>query len=125
VACIRPAEGTVLARRQGVKAMIIWAPVFPGHRWVLTYGIVCAAEWPVKLVHRVEGHSDLAPLFRDDLVSNRISFENIDGFGFIAINAMKAVTMSKDHNVSREAAADRSAIAEDLNRRVREHLLTA
>jgi len=54
-----------------------------GHRWILTSGIACATEWPVGVVHRVEGHADLAVLFRDDIVSNRISFKNIDGFGFI------------------------------------------
>ena len=54
-----------------------------GHRWILASGIACAAPWPVSVIHRVEGHSDLAVLFRDDVVSNRISFKNIDGFGFI------------------------------------------
>jgi hypothetical protein len=54
-----------------------------GHRWILTSGIACVNEWPVSVVHRVEGHAGLAVLFRDDIVSNRISFQNIDGFGFI------------------------------------------
>ena len=54
-----------------------------GHRWVLASGIACATDWPVSVVHRVEGQADLAVLFRDDIVSNRISFKNIDGFGFI------------------------------------------
>lgn len=54
-----------------------------GHRWILTSGIACATHWPVDVVHRIDGHPDLAVLFRDDIVSNRISFRNIDGFGFI------------------------------------------
>ena len=54
-----------------------------GHRWVLASGVACATQWPVSVVHRVEGHSDLAVMFRDDIVSNRISFKNTDGFGFI------------------------------------------
>ena len=54
-----------------------------GHQWILTSGIACAAQWPVSVIHRIEGYSDLAVLFRDDVVSNRISFKHIDGFGFI------------------------------------------
>ena len=64
-------------------AMVADAAMTTGHRWVLTSGIACAVEWPVSVVHRVEGHADLAVLFRDDIVSNRISFKNIDGFAFI------------------------------------------
>lgn len=35
------------------------------------------------MVHRIDGHPELSVLFRDDIVSNRISFKDIDGFGFI------------------------------------------
>jgi hypothetical protein len=59
------------------------AALSTGHRWILTSGIACATGWPVDVVHRIDGHLDLAVLFRDDIVSNRISFKNIDGFGFI------------------------------------------
>ena len=54
-----------------------------GHHWILTSGIACATEWPVNVVHRIEGRPELSVLFRDDIVSNRISFKDIDGFGFI------------------------------------------
>ncbi len=64
-------------------AVVASTAVRTGHRWILTSGIACPVEWPVSVVHRVEGHPDLAVLFRDDIVSNRISFKNIDGFGFI------------------------------------------
>ncbi len=64
-------------------AVVAGAVVETGHRWILTSGIACPVEWPVSVIHRVEGHPDLAVLFRDDIVSNRISFKNIDGFGFI------------------------------------------
>ena len=43
----------------------------------------------------------------------------------VALNAMKAVTMSKALSPCRETADDRFAIAEDLGRRVRRHLLAA
>lgn len=64
-------------------AVVADAALKTGHRWILTSGVACATEWPVSVVHRVEGHAGLAVLFRDDIVSNRISFKNIDGFGFI------------------------------------------
>jgi alpha-amylase/alpha-mannosidase (GH57 family) len=64
-------------------AVVADAAVRTGHRWILTSGVACATEWPVSVVHRVEGHAELSVLFRDDIVSNRISFKNIDGFGFI------------------------------------------
>lgn len=43
----------------------------------------------------------------------------------VVINATKAVVTSKAPRACREAAEDREAIAEDLSRRVRRHLLTA
>ena len=55
-------------------AVVATAAAKTGHRWVLTSGVACATEWPVRVVHRVDGHPDLAVLFRDDIVSNRISF---------------------------------------------------
>lgn len=53
------------------------------HRWILTAGVACSTEWPVGVIHRVEGHPELAVLFRDDIISNRISFKNITGFEFV------------------------------------------
>ena len=64
-------------------ATVATAAVNTGHRWILTSGIACATDWPVSVVHRIDGFPDLAVLFRDDIVSNRISFKSIDGFGFI------------------------------------------
>ena len=53
------------------------------HRWILSAGIACPTAWPVSVIHRIEGHGDLSVLFRDDIISNRISFKNITGFEFI------------------------------------------
>ena len=64
-------------------ATVATAALNTGHRWILTSGIACATAWPVNVVHRIEAVPNLAVLFRDDIVSNRISFKNIDGFGFI------------------------------------------
>ena len=63
--------------------MVAAAAAKTGHQWILAAGIACPTEWPVRVVHRVDGDSDLGVLFRDDIVSNRISFKTIDGFGFI------------------------------------------
>lgn len=63
--------------------MVATSALATGHRWILTSGIACAIDWPVDRVHRISGFPELAVLFRDDIVSNRISFRNIDGFGFI------------------------------------------
>ena len=62
---------------------ILEAVASTGHRWMLASGIACATEWPVTVVHRIEGRPELSVLFRDDIVSNRISFKDVDGFGFI------------------------------------------
>ena len=54
-----------------------------GHRWVLAPGIACPASWPMSVIHRISEDPSLAVFFRDDIISNRISFQSIDGFGFI------------------------------------------
>ena len=54
-----------------------------GHRWVLAAGVACPAAWPTSVVHRIAEEPRLAVVFRDDIISNRISFKSIDGFGFI------------------------------------------
>ena len=54
-----------------------------GHRWVLASGVACPAAWPVSVIHRIAEEPRLAVVFRDDIISNRISFQSIDGFGFI------------------------------------------
>jgi len=54
-----------------------------GHRWVLAPGVACPASWPMGAIHRISEDPRLAVLFRDDIISNRISFQSIDGFGFI------------------------------------------
>ncbi len=61
-----------------------------GHRWVIVSGIACpeSVPWPVQVVHRVaslgRGSGEgLAVFFRDDVLSNRISFQSIDAEGFV------------------------------------------
>lgn len=54
-----------------------------GHDWILAAGIACPTAWPLSVVHRLTDQPRLAILFRDDIISNRISFQSIDGFAFV------------------------------------------
>ncbi len=56
-----------------------------GYRWIILSGIACPAEWPMDVVHRVERNGrTLTLLFRDDVLSNRISFQSLSAREFIA-----------------------------------------
>jgi len=55
-----------------------------GHQWVIMSGVACPVEWPMKVIHEVSLDGErLAVFFRDDILSNKISFQNIDAGGFI------------------------------------------
>jgi alpha-amylase/alpha-mannosidase (GH57 family) len=54
-----------------------------GHHWLLLSGIACPSPWPLERVHRVAHAPGLAVLFRDDILSNIISFRNTDAPDFI------------------------------------------
>ena len=54
-----------------------------GHHWLLLSGIACPIAWPLERVHRVKQAPALAVLFRDDILSNIISFRNTDVPDFI------------------------------------------
>jgi alpha-amylase/alpha-mannosidase (GH57 family) len=54
------------------------------HEWVIMSGVACPVTWPVNVVHRVGTDKEsLAVLFRDDILSNKISFRNIEGKDFV------------------------------------------
>ncbi len=56
-----------------------------GHEWVIMSGVGCPAPWPTKTIYRAkspEGH-DVGIVFRDDVLSNKISFQDLDGKGFV------------------------------------------
>jgi alpha-amylase/alpha-mannosidase (GH57 family) len=54
------------------------------HEWIILSGIACPVAWPMNVVHEIiSGHDKLAVFFRDDILSNKISFRGIDGPGFI------------------------------------------
>ncbi|MBL7209419.1 MAG: hypothetical protein ISS52_04910 [Dehalococcoidia bacterium] len=48
-----------------------------GHQWITLSGVACPNSWPVDMIHYVECDGErLATFFRDDVVSNKISFES-------------------------------------------------
>jgi hypothetical protein len=56
-----------------------------GHRWVIMSGVACPADWPIDRVYSAkseDGH-EVGVVFRDDVLSNKISFQDIDGRGFV------------------------------------------
>ena len=56
-----------------------------GHRWLLASGVACPGEWPLEFIPSVgTDEGDLAIFFRDDLLSNRIAFADLDVDGFFA-----------------------------------------
>ncbi len=54
------------------------------HEWIILSGVACPAPWPLRVIHEI-AHDDsrLAVFFRDDILSNKISFQSIDGPGFL------------------------------------------
>jgi alpha-amylase/alpha-mannosidase (GH57 family) len=56
-----------------------------GYRWIILSGIACPAEWPLDIIYRAgwDGQ-EIAVFFRDDVLSNRISFRNVEAKEFIA-----------------------------------------
>jgi predicted glycosyl hydrolase (DUF1957 family) len=56
-----------------------------GHRWIILSGVACPTAWPNDVIHEISSpHSQkLSVFFRDDLLSNRISFKQTDAMSFI------------------------------------------
>jgi alpha-amylase/alpha-mannosidase (GH57 family) len=55
-----------------------------GHQWVIISGIACPVDWPMNVIHEISLDGEkLAVFFRDDILSNKISFQDIDAGGFI------------------------------------------
>jgi alpha-amylase/alpha-mannosidase (GH57 family) len=56
-----------------------------GCRWIILSGIACPAEWPMDIIYRAEcDGQEIAVFFRDDVLSNRISFQELKANEFIA-----------------------------------------
>jgi hypothetical protein len=61
------------------------AAIDVGHEWVIMSGVGCPDGWPTNIVHRAKSSdgNEIAVVFRDDLLSNKISFQDLDGKGFV------------------------------------------
>lgn len=56
-----------------------------GDRWIILSGIACPVEWPVDVVHKVSTpQGELFVFFRDDVLSNQISFKTITSQEFLS-----------------------------------------
>jgi alpha-amylase/alpha-mannosidase (GH57 family) len=55
-----------------------------GYRWIILSGIACPAEWPMDIIYRtVCDGQEIVVFFRDDVLSNRISFQDLGAKEFI------------------------------------------
>ena len=56
-----------------------------GYEWVLISGVACQKKWPLDEIPRISlGESALNIFYRDDILSNKISFHDLDSAGFIS-----------------------------------------
>ncbi|MHA1369265.1 MAG: hypothetical protein ACTSRA_06085, partial [Promethearchaeota archaeon] len=46
-----------------------------GYKWILASGIACSSDWPYDKIYR--GPNNILLFFRDDIISNEISFKKI------------------------------------------------
>lgn len=55
-----------------------------GYQWIILSGVACPAEWPVNVIYKAEHNGkSLIVFFRDDVLSNKISFQKISPHEFI------------------------------------------
>jgi len=55
-----------------------------GHAWIIVSGVACANSWPTDVIHYIqEGDRKLAVFFRDDILSNKISFQTVEPTEFL------------------------------------------
>lgn len=54
---------------------------FEGYHWILASGIACEKEWPYDVIYKTS--QDLLVFFRDDMISNDISFFRLSAPQFV------------------------------------------
>jgi hypothetical protein len=55
-----------------------------GHKWIIMSGVACPVDWPCNAVHSIlAGRQKLVAFFRDDILSNKVSFRDLDASGFL------------------------------------------
>ncbi len=63
---------------------IVLPVIEAGHRWMIMSGVACPADWPVDKIYQVEHEGKrLAVFFRDDILSNKISFQELSPEAFL------------------------------------------
>jgi alpha-amylase/alpha-mannosidase (GH57 family) len=67
-----------------------------GHRWIILSGVACPTNWPVDTVYQIEHEGKrLAVFFRDNLLSNKISFDELGPRDFL--ENLKALKGDKEN----------------------------
>jgi len=75
---------------------IIPSVVETGHRWIILGGIACPTNWPVDTICQMDnGGNRLSVFFRDDLLSNKISFQDFGPQDFL--NHLKSLKGEKEN----------------------------
>jgi len=55
-----------------------------GFKWIIMSGVACPVTWPNNIVYGISaGRQKLVAFFRDDILSNKISFHHLDANGFL------------------------------------------
>ncbi len=63
---------------------ILPAVIGAGHRWIIVSGVACPTNWPVDTIYQVEHEGKrLAVFFRDNILSNKISFQELGPHDFL------------------------------------------
>jgi alpha-amylase/alpha-mannosidase (GH57 family) len=66
------------------SAQVLEPAIDGDHRWLILSGVACPVSWPMNVIHQISLDGEALPvLFRDDILSNKISFQGIDGQGFV------------------------------------------
>ncbi len=70
-----------------------------GHQWILLSGVACPAPWPVDTFYKTRDGDEIVVVFRDDVLSNKIAFQDMDGQAFLAHLREAGATQTKDSYV--------------------------
>jgi len=55
-----------------------------GYQWLILSGIACPTDWPLDMIYKVKvDDRELVVFFRDDILSNKISFQSIEAKDFV------------------------------------------
>ncbi len=68
----------------GYSRDIIKPVIDTGHKWLILSGVACPTSWPTDTIHETAVDAQrLNVFFRDDVVSNDISFRKVSAAGFL------------------------------------------